>query len=328
MALASIRGGPYDFTFRTNPSRISWSHELKTNVENTYGGRVVQILGASIGGLTVGAEGGMGRDGYLREVLKFALALTKWQKVNEKPVTFYYPPENFVFDVFLQGFTFNDEVNNVVFPYSFNFLVQEDVSGVALSKTITEEFKGLKSGIGFNRESAYTNPESPLNKVDPLTESEGGWTQGGSSEGGSSEGVPSGQAPPASALGAAIAKAGEKYLGTKYVWGGGGKNGPSNGGFDCSGFTQYCVYQGSGGKITIPRTAHTQQSAGASITKDQLAPGDLVMFTKKGTSRAHHVVVYHGNGRVIHAPRTGSVVKYQDISAWNGENWTCRRMTY
>src|SRR5699024_9512862 len=88
--------------------------------------------------------------------------------------------------------------------------------------------------------------------------------------------------------------AGRKAMGTKYVWGGGNYSGPSNGGFDCSGFTQYAVYQGSGKKIKISRTAHTQQKDGVGVSKADMAPGDLICFTKKGSSRAHHVVIFLG----------------------------------
>ena len=44
----------------------------------------------------------------------------------------------------------------------------------------------------------------------------------------------------------------------------------------------------------------------------QLKPGDLLFY---GTSPAtiHHVTIYIGNGQMIHAPYTGTVVKIATI---------------
>jgi len=91
------------------------------------------------------------------------------------------------------------------------------------------------------------------------------------------------------------------FLGTPYQWGG---NGPHT--FDCSGFTRY-VYAHFG--VDLPRIAADQQSAGTSVSRDQLQPGDLVFFG----SPAHHVGIYVGNGCYIHAPRTGDVVKISSL---------------
>src|SRR5690606_22206034 len=39
------------------------------------------------------------------------------------------------------------------------------------------------------------------------------------------------------------AQAADGALGLPYIWGGGGAGGPSGGGFDCSGLTQYAIAQ-------------------------------------------------------------------------------------
>src|ERR1700756_4895448 len=46
--------------FRTNPNSIEWTYTLNTKVENTYGGRVIQILSTKIDDLTVTVECGWG----------------------------------------------------------------------------------------------------------------------------------------------------------------------------------------------------------------------------------------------------------------------------
>jgi cell wall-associated NlpC family hydrolase len=45
------------------------------------------------------------------------------------------------------------------------------------------------------------------------------------------------------------------------------------------------------------------------ITADELQPGDLVF----GGSPVHHVGLYIGGGMMIHAPRTGDVIRIASI---------------
>ncbi|PVX59681.1 peptidoglycan DD-metalloendopeptidase family protein [Rhodococcus globerulus] len=113
---------------------------------------------------------------------------------------------------------------------------------------------------------------------------------------------------PASASGAQVVEASRQYLGTPYVWGGGGIGGPTGGGFDCSGLTSYAIYTGSGNTVTLPRTSEQQWSVGVEIPIAQAQPGDLV-FGSWSASGPGHVGVAIGNGQMIHAPTTGDVVK-------------------
>lgn len=107
----------------------------------------------------------------------------------------------------------------------------------------------------------------------------------------------------ASATGKAICDEAAKYLGVPYVWGG-----TSPLGFDCSGLVQY-VFRSLG--MDISRTTYTQINEGIPVSREELQPGDLVFFARNGD--VHHVGIYVGNGTMLHAPNTGSVVQYQSI---------------
>jgi len=92
-----------------------------------------------------------------------------------------------------------------------------------------------------------------------------------------------------------------QYLGIPYVWGGAS---PSTG-FDCSGFIMYVFAQVG---VSLPHHAASQFAYGTPVSRDQLAPGDLVFFDGLG-----HAGIYIGGGQFVHAPHTGDVVKISSM---------------
>ncbi len=93
-------------------------------------------------------------------------------------------------------------------------------------------------------------------------------------------------------------------LGTQYVWGG-----AAPGGFDCSGLVMWAYAQVG---VSLPHSTYAQYGMGVPVSRDQLAPGDLVFFDGLG-----HEGMYIGGGQFIHAPHTGDVVKISNLS----EGW-------
>lgn len=98
----------------------------------------------------------------------------------------------------------------------------------------------------------------------------------------------------------------KKQLGKPYGW---GAEGPNS--FDCSGLTYY-VYKQHG--ITLPRTSKSQATAGKSVSKSNLKPGDLVFFNTNGAGISH-VGIYIGGGNMIHSTKPGDVVKNTSINS-------------
>ncbi|MFE6748651.1 NlpC/P60 family protein [Kitasatospora purpeofusca] len=109
-------------------------------------------------------------------------------------------------------------------------------------------------------------------------------------------------APPAAGgRAAAIVQFAYAQLGKPYGW---SKTGPSS--FDCSGLTG-AAYRAA--DVSLPRTSQEQWKVGTRIGRGDLQPGDLVFFYPD----LHHVGVYIGDGKMIHAPRTGKNIEVLSI---------------
>jgi cell wall-associated NlpC family hydrolase len=88
-----------------------------------------------------------------------------------------------------------------------------------------------------------------------------------------------------------------KQIGKKYVFGAAGMTY-----WDCSGLTMR-AFQNAG--VSLPHSARAQYGYGKSVTRANLAPGDLIFFGRP----ISHVGIYVGGGKMVHAPRPGSRVK-------------------
>lgn len=111
-----------------------------------------------------------------------------------------------------------------------------------------------------------------------------------------------GNAKPGNGIEAAAFAAAQTRLGDPYVY---GATGPNS--FDCSGLMQW-AYAHAG--YSIGRTTYDQINYGTPVASTaDLQVGDLVFFN--GDS---HVGMYAGNGMILHAPHTGTVVKYEKMS--------------
>lgn len=100
-------------------------------------------------------------------------------------------------------------------------------------------------------------------------------------------------------------------VGTPYRWGG---NTP-DGGFDCSGLVNYVFRDML--DLRLPRTSRELAAMqGPKISTNRLAPADLVFFGKGGD--VSHVGIYVGEGRFVHAPRSGGTVRLDRL---DGPYW-------
>lgn len=81
-------------------------------------------------------------------------------------------------------------------------------------------------------------------------------------------------------------------------------------GFDCSGFVRY-VFQHALG-VELPVGSAAQFRVGDKVDRSQMQAGDLVFFRIAG-KRISHVGIYVAEGRFIHAPSAGKVVRVDSL---------------
>jgi cell wall-associated NlpC family hydrolase len=107
-----------------------------------------------------------------------------------------------------------------------------------------------------------------------------------------------------SSAGEAVLDAARAHLGVPYLWGG---TDPVKG-FDCSGLVQD-AYRQIG--VEMPKWSRHQATMGVEVASiDDALPGDVLTFGQP----VNHVALYVGDGQMLHAPRTGEVVKIEPIN--------------
>lgn len=105
--------------------------------------------------------------------------------------------------------------------------------------------------------------------------------------------------------------------GDPYVW---GADGPNS--FDCSGLVMF-AYKAAG--VSLPHSSRAQYGFGKSVAYGQWKPGDLI-FYGSSVSTIHHVVMYIGNGRVVHASHSGTPVKTDTVESASSDYVGAKRI--
>lgn len=134
----------------------------------------------------------------------------------------------------------------------------------------------------------------------------------------------------------------ERWLGTRYSWGGGNPDGPTLGiccspggqdarsivGFDCSGLVLYAYAQIG---IRLPHLADdiTYRSGGQTVPRDftQMRPGDVIGFSYTPGGRAFHVGIYRGDGTMINSDGHGVSIATLTSGYYSRLAWHIVRFT-
>ena len=149
------------FRFRANPKQFNWSYTLNKRIDQTYGGRVIQLLGTRIDDFSFTADCGTGRWAYMNRVATFMRDVMIAQR-GGRPATFEYTTRGWRFNAYIVSVPFADAVEEVLREFEVTMKVQEDLSGLISRNTLTAELRRLQDGIGFRR-SKYNDPRGGQN---------------------------------------------------------------------------------------------------------------------------------------------------------------------
>jgi cell wall-associated NlpC family hydrolase len=126
---------------------------------------------------------------------------------------------------------------------------------------------------------------------------------------------PDANAPqPGTPAGVAAARFAQAQIGLPYIWGGGALNGPTGGGFDCSGLVRYAIFQASGHRIVLPRETYDMVHYGRIVARTAVQPGDLV-FSNPDPRGPGHVAMVVNPATIVEAQTFGVPVKLSPFPA-------------
>ncbi|MQW74411.1 hypothetical protein GHK92_00835 [Nocardioides sp. dk4132] len=124
-------------------------------------------------------------------------------------------------------------------------------------------------------------------------------------------------APPVASGAAAAVAFARAQLGEPYRWAAAGPDA-----WDCSGLTSGAW--AAGGK-PLPHYSVAQYEQSTPIGAGDLRPGDLVFWgSTSSPSSIFHVALYVGDGRIVHAPRTGRPVTEESMYYWTPPTFYAR----
>lgn len=172
-ALLTFTGGPRSFIVRTNPNYISYSYTLRTRTYQTYGGKVVQILGVNFETLSIEIESGSektvnGKPGgyaYFRSVIQWFKETSLWQRNTKNSIRFTYPARNYCLDVFLKSIYVADDLQNVLRPLQIDMEIEDDFTGLLTGDIVKDELKYFQDGIGYE-DNPYNDPLKNIDHTD------------------------------------------------------------------------------------------------------------------------------------------------------------------
>ena len=83
-------------------------------------------------------------------------------------------------------------------------------------------------------------------------------------------------------------------------------------GFDCSGLVAHVYLEAW--NVRLPRNTGAQSEAGTPVSLAELQAGDLVFYDTLQRPYSH-VGIYLGDGKFVHAPKTGAQVRVESVKS-------------
>lgn len=151
VATIGFNGGP-QVVFRLNPNAVDWNFQINTNVTETIGGRVVQVLGATLSNLTIKGSFGESRgrthteskvlaERFLASMKTMADRQSKDSNTHGKmhePAVFTFPTKGWRFQVYIMDLTdpsgggsIMHKVGKFAYDYVLTLFIHSDLSNTS-----------------------------------------------------------------------------------------------------------------------------------------------------------------------------------------------------
>lgn len=201
--------------------------------------------------------------------------------------------------------------------------------------TIAQNLVELSKASDESKVSGVTH--ATPNKNNSSSSNSGSSNNGGSSNNSGSSNNGGGNtiptptpSPDQSSRGLAIANKALTRQGYMYSWGGCHSMSqianPNWTKFDCSGLVNWAHYQA--GVNIESNTTKTLCGVGTQVDRGSMQAGDIILFSSNGSySGVHHVGIYIGGNRMVHAPSSGKPVQVATLGNgyWQREFYQARR---
>ena len=201
--------------------------------------------------------------------------------------------------------------------------------------TIAQNLVELSKASDESKVSGVTH--ATPNKNNSSSSNSGSSNNGGSSNNSGSSNNGGGNtiptptpSPDQSSRGLAIANKALTRQGYMYSWGGCHSMSqianPNWTKFDCSGLVNWAPYQA--GVNIGSNTTKTLCGVGTQVDRGSMQAGDIILFSSNGSySGVHHVGIYIGGNRMVHAPSSGKPVQVASLanSYWQRSFYQARR---
>lgn len=201
--------------------------------------------------------------------------------------------------------------------------------------TIAQNLVELSKASDESKVSGVTH--ATPNKNNSSSSNSGSSNNGGSSNNSGSSNNGGGNtiptptpSPDQSSRGLAIANKALTRQGYMYSWGGCHSMSqianPNWTKFDCSGLVNWAHYQA--GVNIGSNTTKTLCGVGTQVDRGSMQAGDIILFSSNGSySGVHHVGIYIGGNRMVHAPSSGKPVQVASLGNgyWQREFYQARR---
>lgn len=203
--------------------------------------------------------------------------------------------------------------------------------------TIAQNLVELSKASDESKVSGVTHATPNKNNSSSSSSNSGSSNNGGSSNNSGSSNNGGGNtiptptpSPDQSSRGLAIANKALTRQGYMYSWGGCHSMSqianPNWTKFDCSGLVNWAHYQA--GVNIGSNTTKTLCGVGTQVDRGSMQAGDIILFSSNGSySGVHHVGIYIGGNRMVHAPSSGKPVQVATLGNgyWQREFYQARR---